>query len=76
MSTVRDLFDEDLNDRIVRGVRRRISDLNATTVQEAGLRDASDPAWIGLTFSFHWPARKLMPFVSDFEDLKRELERA
>ncbi len=44
MSTVKYLFDEDLNGRIVRGVRRRKSDLNSTTVQEAGLRDASDPA--------------------------------
>lgn len=44
MSAVRYLFDEDFNGRIVRGVRRRISNLNSTTVQEAGLRDASDPA--------------------------------
>ena len=44
MSTVRYLFDEDLNGRIVRGVRRRISNLDSTTAQEAGLRDALDPA--------------------------------
>lgn len=44
MSRVKYLFDEDLNGRIVRGVRRRIADLDSTTVQEADLPEASDPA--------------------------------
>lgn len=44
MSAVRYLFDEDFNGRIVRGVRRRASPLDTVTVQEAGLRDAPDPA--------------------------------
>ena len=44
MSRVKYLFDEDLNGRIVRGVRRRIPDLDSTTVQEADLPEASDPA--------------------------------
>ena len=44
MSRVKYLFDEDLNGRIVRGVRRRISDLDSRTVQEADLLQASDPA--------------------------------
>ena len=44
MSRVKYLFDEDLNGRIVRGVRRRISDLDSRTVQEADLPEASDPA--------------------------------
>ena len=44
MSRVKYLFDEDLNGRIVRGVRRRISELDSTTVQEADLPEASDPA--------------------------------
>ncbi|MGH7826169.1 MAG: DUF5615 family PIN-like protein [Candidatus Binatia bacterium] len=43
MSAVKYLFDEDFNGRIVRGVRRRTSDLNTMTVQEADLSDASDP---------------------------------
>lgn len=43
MSRVKFLFDEDLNGRIVRGVRRRIPDLDSTTVQEADLPEASDP---------------------------------
>ena len=43
MSRVKYLFDEDLNGRIVRGVRRRISDLDSRTVQEIGLPEASDP---------------------------------
>jgi predicted nuclease of predicted toxin-antitoxin system len=42
VSRVKYLFDEDLNGRIVRGVRRRISDLNSRTVQEADLSQASD----------------------------------
>ena len=44
MSRVKYLFDEDLNGRIVRGVRRRIRDLDSRTVQEADLPKASDPA--------------------------------
>jgi Domain of unknown function (DUF5615) len=44
VSRVKYLFDEDLNGRIVRGVRRRILDLDSTTVQEADLPEASDPA--------------------------------
>jgi hypothetical protein len=44
VSAVRYLFDEDFNGRIVRGVRRRSSNLDTVTVQEAGLRDADDPA--------------------------------
>ena len=44
MSRVKYLFDEDLNGRIVRGVRRRIPDLDSTTVKEADLPEASDPA--------------------------------
>ena len=44
MSRVKYLFDEDLNGRIVRGVRRRIPDLDASTVQEAGLPETNDPA--------------------------------
>jgi predicted nuclease of predicted toxin-antitoxin system len=44
VSRVKYLFDEDLNGRIVRGVRRRISDLDSTTVQEVDLPEASDPA--------------------------------
>jgi len=43
VSRVKYLFDEDLNGRIVRGVRRRIRDLDSTTVQEADLPEASDP---------------------------------
>jgi hypothetical protein len=43
VSRVKYLFDEDLNGRIVRGVRRRISALDSTTVQEADLPEASDP---------------------------------
>ena len=44
MSAVRYLFDEDFNGRIVRGVRRRAPNLDTVTIQEAGLRDALDPA--------------------------------
>ena len=44
MSRVKYLFDEDLNGRIVRGVRRRMSVLDSTTVQEAGLPEAFDHA--------------------------------
>jgi Domain of unknown function (DUF5615) len=44
VSRVKYLFDEDLNGRIVRGVRRRIPDLDATTVQEADLPETTDPA--------------------------------
>lgn len=44
MSAVRYLFDEDLNGRIVRGVRRRVPILDAVTVYEAGLKEAEDPA--------------------------------
>ena len=44
MSQVKYLFDEDLNGRIVRGMRRRISELDSTTVREAELPEASDPA--------------------------------
>jgi hypothetical protein len=44
VSRVKYLFDEDLNGRIVRGVRRRLSELDSTTVQEADLPEASDPA--------------------------------
>ena len=43
MSRGKYLFDEDLNGRIVRGVRRRISDLDSRTVQEIDLPEASDP---------------------------------
>jgi predicted nuclease of predicted toxin-antitoxin system len=50
VSRVKYLFDEDLNGRIVRGVRRRISDLDSRTVQEADLPEASDPAVL------HWAA--------------------
>jgi hypothetical protein len=44
VSAVQYLFDEDFNGRIVRGVRRRSSNLNALSIQEAGLRNADDPA--------------------------------
>jgi hypothetical protein len=44
VSRIKYLFDEDLNGRIVRGVRRRISDLDSRTVQEVDLPEASDPA--------------------------------
>ena len=44
MSRVKYLFDEDLNGRIVRGVRRRISDLDSRTVPETDLPQATDPA--------------------------------
>jgi len=44
VSRVKYLFDEDLNGRIVRGVRRRLFDLDSGTVQEADLSEASDPA--------------------------------
>ena len=44
MSRVNYLFDEDLNRRIVRGVRRRIADFDSRTVQEVDLSEASDPA--------------------------------
>ena len=44
MSAVKYLFDGDFNGRIVRGVRRRQSALDTLTVQEAGLREAVDPA--------------------------------
>jgi predicted nuclease of predicted toxin-antitoxin system len=44
VSRVKYLFDEDLNGRIVRGVRRRLSDLDAITVQEVDLPEASDAA--------------------------------
>ena len=44
MSRVKYLFDEDLNGRIVRGVRRRISDLDSRTVPETNLPQATDPA--------------------------------
>jgi len=44
VSRVKYLFDEDLNGRIVRGVRRRISEVDSRTVQEADLSEASDPA--------------------------------
>jgi Domain of unknown function (DUF5615) len=43
VNQVKYLFDEDLNGRIVRGVRRRISDLDSRTVQEADLPEVSDP---------------------------------
>lgn len=44
MTTVKYLFDEDLNGRIVRGVRRRLLELHSFTVPEADLPDTSDPA--------------------------------
>lgn len=44
MSRVKYLFDEDLNGRIVRGVRRRISDVDSKTVQESDLSEATDAA--------------------------------
>jgi predicted nuclease of predicted toxin-antitoxin system len=44
VSAVKYLFDEDFNRRIVRGVRRQGPSLNTLTVQEAGLREATDPA--------------------------------
>jgi len=44
VSAVRYLFDEDFNGRIMRGVRRRSPNLDTVTIQEAGLRDAEDPA--------------------------------
>jgi predicted nuclease of predicted toxin-antitoxin system len=43
VSAIKYLFDEDLNGRIVRGVRRRLPNLDSTTVQEAALHDPSDP---------------------------------
>ncbi len=42
MTTVKYLFDEDLNGRIVRGVRRRLLELNSLTVPESDLREISD----------------------------------
>ena len=42
MSTVRFLFDEDLNGRIVRSVRRRVPHLDTQTVQSAGCSQATD----------------------------------
>lgn len=44
MSAVTYLFDEDLNGRIVRGVRRRLPALDTLTVYEAGLKEEEDPA--------------------------------
>ena len=44
MSAVKFLFDEDLNGRIVRGVRRRLPSLATRTVSQVGLRKAADPA--------------------------------
>ena len=43
MSSVKYLFDQDFNGRIVRGVRRRMPSLDTKTVQEAGLSEAPDP---------------------------------
>ena len=54
MSRVKYLFDEDLNGRIVRGVRRRISALDSTTVQEADLPEASDPTVLDWAASQGW----------------------
>ena len=54
MSRVKYLFDEDLNGRIVRGVRRRVSDLDSRTVQEIDLPDASDPAVLDWAASQGW----------------------
>ncbi len=42
MTPVRFLFDEDCNARIVRGIRRRTSKIDLTTVQEAGIGSAND----------------------------------
>jgi predicted nuclease of predicted toxin-antitoxin system len=44
VSRVKYLFDEDLNGRIIRGVPRRVLDLDSTTVQEIDLPEATDPA--------------------------------
>jgi predicted nuclease of predicted toxin-antitoxin system len=42
VSTVRYLFDEDFNGRIIRGLRRRAPHLDTQTVQAAGLAQAPD----------------------------------
>ena len=44
MSQIQYLFDENCNARIMRGVRRRASQLNLMTVQEAGLGRETDAA--------------------------------
>ncbi len=44
MSRIQYLFDENCNARIMRGVRRRASQLNLMTVQEAGLGTDTDAA--------------------------------
>lgn len=43
MSAVKFLFDEDFNGRIVRGVRRRLPNLDTLTIPQVGLRKAPDP---------------------------------
>ena len=43
MSTVKFLFDEDFNGRVVRGLRRRLPNLDTRTVPQVGLRKAPDP---------------------------------
>jgi len=43
VSTVKYLFDQDFNGRIVRGVRRRLPSLDTKTAQEADLSEAPDP---------------------------------
>lgn len=58
MSTVRYLFDEDFNGRIVRGLRRRAPRLDAQTVQTAGLTQAPD------TDVLQWAATKRRVLVS------------
>lgn len=44
MTTVRYLFDENCNARIIRGIRRHSSVLDTITVQEVGLTSADDAA--------------------------------
>jgi hypothetical protein len=58
VSAVRYLFDEDLNGRIVRGLRRRVPRLDAQTVQSAGLARAPD------TDVLQWAATKRRVLVS------------
>jgi len=58
VSTVRYLFDEDFNGRIVRGLRRRAPRLDAQTVQTAGLAQAPD------TDVLQWAATKGRVLVS------------
>ncbi|MDA1140704.1 MAG: DUF5615 family PIN-like protein [Planctomycetota bacterium] len=51
MSTLKYLFDEDEDQRILRGLKRRDPSVEVITVQEAGLRTAHDPEILELAAS-------------------------